>query len=447
MKHLSERAAKGERSALQAVADLTLPRVYPLVYTMLDTDADVTAVCDATYRSLWTALAADSTLSEEQIVTLAVTTAAEQCRRLIQKKDSKAFRMPADRRFELKSVPVFSPAADQPLAVEAVHALPPIHRLVVAGQLAGGLSAADVAAVLKLDARTMALAVEAQPFNVEAILAQTDGKLSTYDALVAAWDALTVPPSAAVLDAVAASIHAVAGPKEKERRRKTWTTFGIIMGVCLIIGGLCAFVIWDMTRPDAVDSTSGDGTATTTTAPSDNNMGVTFSSDYTATHRAEITIADHGTITLELDANAAPRTVANFEHLANSGFYDGLTFHRIINGFMMQGGDPEGNGTGGSDANVIGEFTENGYINSLSHTRGAISMARADDYDSGSSQFFIVHEDNQPSLDGKYAAFGYVVDGMDIVDTICTTAVPTDSNGSIAAADQPIITTVTVTEL
>ena len=149
-------------------------------------------------------------------------------------------------------------------------------------------------------------------------------------------------------------------------------------------------------------------------------------------------------IKLELDHAAAPITAANFVSLAESGFYDGLTFHRIIEGFVMQGGDPEGNGTGGSDENIVGEFTANGYDNTLSHTRGAISMARSNDYDSASSQFFIVHEDSSASLDGQYAVFGYVTEGMDVVDAVCEAAEPTDGNGTILAEEQPVITSVTI---
>ncbi len=159
--------------------------------------------------------------------------------------------------------------------------------------------------------------------------------------------------------------------------------------------------------------------------------------------KVEITVEDYGTITVELDAEAAPETCANFIKLAESGFYNGLTFHRIISGFMIQGGDPNGNGTGGSSETVKGEFAANGVNNTLSHTRGAISMARSNDYNIASSQFFIVHEDST-FLDGSYACFGYVTDGMDVVDAICGDAVPTDSNGTIPANEQPVITSVKV---
>lgn len=160
-------------------------------------------------------------------------------------------------------------------------------------------------------------------------------------------------------------------------------------------------------------------------------------------HHVAITVRDYGTITVELDADAAPITVQNFLDLAGSGFYDGLTFHRIIEGFMIQGGDPEGTGMGGSDKTIKGEFSANGVENPLSHTRGAISMARSSAMDSASSQFFIVQKDST-FLDGQYACFGYVTDGMDVVDAIADDAQPTDGNGTIPADQQPVIESVKV---
>ncbi len=132
-----------------------------------------------------------------------------------------------------------------------------------------------------------------------------------------------------------------------------------------------------------------------------------------------IEMADGGVIKLELDETAAPETTANFKKLVSEGFYDGLTFHRIIPGFMIQGGDPSGNGTGGSKQTIKGEFQSNGFKNPIKHTRGVISMARALDPNSASSQFFIMHAD-APHLDGMYAAFGHVTEGMDVVDKIAS---------------------------
>ena len=160
---------------------------------------------------------------------------------------------------------------------------------------------------------------------------------------------------------------------------------------------------------------------------------------------ADIQVEHYGTIIVKLDQRAAPITAANFVALARDGFYDGLTFHRIISGFMMQGGDPTGTGTGGSKHQIYGEFAENGYDNPISHTRGVISMARAEDYDSADSQFFIVHQD-YPSLDGKYAAFGEVVRGMNIVDMIIEDAHPVNNDGMIRTSEQPVITSITIRE-
>ena len=143
-----------------------------------------------------------------------------------------------------------------------------------------------------------------------------------------------------------------------------------------------------------------------------------------------ITMDNGDVIKAELYPEIAPNTVNNFISLVKKGFYDGLIFHRVINGFMIQGGDPNGNGTGGSENTIKGEFSANGVENNLSHTRGAISMARNSvSMDSASSQFFIVQSDST-YLDGQYACFGYVTSGMEIVDQICKDAQPTDGNGT-----------------
>ena len=138
---------------------------------------------------------------------------------------------------------------------------------------------------------------------------------------------------------------------------------------------------------------------------------------------ALIKVKDYGNIVVELYPDVAPITVDNFKTLVSEGFYDGLIFHRVVEGFMIQGGDPEGTGYGGSDKMIKGEFLANGYNNTLSHDRGVISMARSQAYNSASSQFFIVHTSNyKSSLDGLYAAFGCVVEGIEVVDAIATSS-------------------------
>lgn len=203
--------------------------------------------------------------------------------------------------------------------------------------------------------------------------------------------------------------------KNQKKAKKPLWPWLTAAGVCVAV--LAGVLIWALT--------SGGGSAES------------------GKHHVAITVRDYGTITVELDADAAPITVQNFLDLADSGFYDGLTFHRIMEGFMIQGGDPEGTGMGGSDKTIKGEFSANGVENPLSHTRGAISMARSSAMDSASSQFFIVQKDST-FLDGQYACFGYVTDGMDVVDAIAADAQPTDGNGTIPADQQPVIESVKV---
>lgn len=191
-------------------------------------------------------------------------------------------------------------------------------------------------------------------------------------------------------------------------------------------------------------SDSSASTSAATSASASGSCVTSASGTYASgTHHATIEVEGYGTIKLELDADVAPVTVANFAKLAGDGFYNGLTFHRIISGFMVQGGDPNGNGTGGSFEKIVGEFSENGHPNSISHVRGTISMARSQAYNSASSQFFIMQADT-PSLDGQYAAFGHVTEGMDVVDAMCEAAHPTDNNGTIAVADQPRISSISM---
>ena len=152
-------------------------------------------------------------------------------------------------------------------------------------------------------------------------------------------------------------------------------------------------------------------------------------------------IKDHGVIIVELDAKAAPKTVENFVKLVREDFYDGLTFHRVIENFMIQGGDPNANGSGGSSNKIVGEFLNNGYNNPIKHERGVISMARSNSYDSASSQFFICNANSASvsNLDYQYAAFGHVVEGMDVVDSITEVTSKYATNGVIKDKDDQAV--------
>lgn len=199
----------------------------------------------------------------------------------------------------------------------------------------------------------------------------------------------------------------------------------------------------ESTADEAAESTADEAAETEETTADEAAETEEAAGNTGGTHHAEIVIKEYGTITLELDGDAAPITVENFIGLAKDGFYDGLTFHRIIDGFMIQGGDPNGNGTGGSDKTIKGEFSENGVDNPISHVAGVISMARSQDPDSASSQFFITVADSV-FLDGQYAAFGHVTEGMDVAEQIAKDAEPTDGNGTIPPEAQPVIETVRI---
>lgn len=243
--------------------------------------------------------------------------------------------------------------------------------------------------------------------------------------------------------AIRATIRETSAVTEKgcafmKRKRWGWL-WGALVALLIVSMGIAGRWVAEnvVGSPDQANGTAAPVDATA--APDDAvATPADMSTEPVATAWVEITVAGYGTITAELYGHVAPITVTNFLKLAGEGFYDGLTFHRIISGFMIQGGDPKGNGTGGSEETIKGEFSANGVPNSVAHTRGVLSMARAMPYDSASSQFFIMHAD-APHLNGQYAAFGRVVSGMEVVDAICADTPVLDSNGTVAAADQPVI--------
>lgn len=242
--------------------------------------------------------------------------------------------------------------------------------------------------------------------------------------------------------------------------KKSYIIIGVVVIVMLAAIGIYAVINSNSQSKKQLEenSTNIEGTTNTENSTKENNTEnkdeyiqnnqISNESEEnnmysTGKHHAEIVVKNYGTIVLELDADVAPITVENFANLVNEGFYNGLTFHRIISGFMIQGGDPLGNGTGGSSKTIKGEFASNGVKNSISHVRGTISMARSSMPNSASSQFFIVHQDST-FLDGQYAAFGTVTSGMEVVDKICADTAVEDDNGTVAKNNQPVIEKITI---
>ena len=242
--------------------------------------------------------------------------------------------------------------------------------------------------------------------------------------------------------------------------KKSYIIIGVVVIVMLVAIGIYAVINSNSQSKKQLEenSTNIEGTTNTENSTKENNTEnkdeyiqnnqISNESEEnnmysTGKHHAEIVVKNYGTIVLELDADVAPITVENFANLVNEGFYNGLTFHRIISGFMIQGGDPLGNGTGGSSKTIKGEFASNGVKKSISHVRGTISMARSSMPNSASSQFFIVHQDST-FLDGQYAAFGTVTSGMEVVDKICADTAVEDDNGTVAKNNQPVIEKITI---
>ena len=242
--------------------------------------------------------------------------------------------------------------------------------------------------------------------------------------------------------------------------KKSYIIIGVVVIVMLVAIGIYAVINSNSQSKKQLEenSTNIEGTTNTENSTKENNTEnkdeyiqnnqISNESEEnnmysTGKHHAEIVVKNYGTIALELDSDVAPITVENFANLVNEGFYNGLTFHRIISGFMIQGENPLGNGTGGSSKTIKGEFASNGVKNSISHVRGTISMARSSMPNSASSQFFIVHQDST-FLDGQYAAFGTVTSGMEVVDKICADTAVEDDNGTVAKNNQPVIEKITI---
>ena len=334
-------------------------------------------------------------------------------------------------------------AEQKNLFVNALKSINANQRIVVLLNLLCDYNTKKIADILKISEDKVQNSLEYGRENIKKQLRTSDSKFTKRDIIFLMTASVNIVKEAAAQAKIPDSVDSfldeivlsLAKPQRSDKK-KAWIVISAV--AVFLVAVIVVFVITS-------NKSNGSAGATNDSASASNVSATIGESQAKGTHHAEINIKDYGVIKVELNGDVAPITVANFINLANSHFYDGLTFHRIIDGFMMQGGDPLGNGTGGSENTIKGEFSQNGVENNLSHTRGAISMARSTDMDSASSQFFIVQSDST-YLDGQYACFGYVTDGMDIVDEICKNAVTTDSNGSVSAENQPVINSITITD-
>ena len=453
MAEIIDNARKGIPEAMRTLYDQNKERIMFLCRALL---LDENAACNAVshvFKAMWELVVSGQVISEQDFRDTVTRKAVNYCKAQIARKNSKAFRVPASRNFINTPYEAGNISLSGQLWETVLKNLPHLHRFIYVLHGVCGYDDMHIAKLFNTSAETIRLALRAEESNISRILSLAHGQEAEsltaeafHQALLEQQKTVSIPRTVTVT--VQIGIDNICQPfldrRKKQRTRRSILAVCLLAAVCLIVG--ISVAIGSGTAqadPLASPSESAQVSETPTAAGSTGTDGDSAAEAETATYYADIEIQNYGTITVALDGEAAPETVANFVSLAESGFYDGLTFHRIIEGFMMQGGDPNGDGTGGSGTTIAGEFSDNGYENNLSHTRGAVSMARSSDYDSARSQFFIVQEDST-YLDGQYALVGYVTEGMDVVDAICESAQPTDDNGTIPAEEQPVITSITI---
>lgn len=436
MQELTELAGKGKREAFIKLYEKNRKETKLVCFGLLMDEEAANYAAAAAFKSTWNLLLDGSISTEEEFRQKLLGNAAVYCRKKVLKKGQKALPLPLNKNFAVTANQ--SAAVTDGNVLEIILApFPLAGRFVFVLHQIAGFQPKEIAAFTGLNSKTVGLALDAEQQNIERIIGNISQKSGDYsrgtsefldETILSEMQEARLPKEQEIQ--ILESIDAYIAPLVKAKSRKYMVYGGIVIAAAAVI----ALCIWAAATGGKKDGSIGEQTETADSSVAE---------DRKASCYAEISIQDYGTITVALDKDAAPQTVENFVSLAESGFYDGLTFHRIMEGFMMQGGDPNGDGSGGSDETIPGEFAENGFDNPLSHTRGAISMARSNDNDSASSQFFIVHQDST-FLDGQYAVFGYVTEGMDVVDAVCTEAEPTDGNGTIPSDEQPVITSIKI---
>lgn len=423
MAKVVKKAVHGDRSAMTELYGANKQKVFCVAQKLLLEDEQAANAAQWVWENIWSRASKADIKTEEEFTQLAVKMTADFCKKYIEEK-----------------------------GLELSGQQGEMQRFMLVLHKVGGMSKMQLAIYFKNEHHT-----------IQNILDSGEAANEEFAECLSEAEKLAVVPESVEKAALAAidGIAVIAEAKDKKKdniQALLLLVIGVLVLACIFFGDEIKTAIWgeevlktESTTEDSISgaltsSTEAEAESETKPAPTveeiAEEIGISLL-DENLTYYADIEIQDYGTVVIELNQEEAPITAANFVDLAENGFYNGLTFHRIMKGYMMQGGDPYGNGTGGSGRPIVGEFLDNGYDNNLSHTRGAVSMARSNEYDSASSQFFIVQED-YPFWNGYYAVFGYVVEGMDFVDAICNAAEPKDANGTISGEMQPVMTSVTI---
>ena len=456
MTPLIKKAHKGNRDAMTTLYQLNKQQVCYICNLLLCDPKAADNACVQVFKNSWDYLLNGKIETEREFSDFVIKKAVNHCKNKVAKSNNKAFKIPVNKNFGATQYSADSIVTDGDACDQILASLPPLHRFIFVLYSYANWSEEEIAELLHTKPDVVKAALDAEQINLDRLTSAINQKtgektglsVDEFHALLA--DAMVASQIPHAVDTIVImAIDAIADPIA-EKAKKKMMKIGLTSIVSIILVVALIFGIVAIVKNSGSEDPLDDDTEESGSTDEDTDTITWLTEVESPTHYAIIDIADYGQITVALDGNSAPETVENFVTLAEEGFYDGLTFHRIIEGFMMQGGDPDADGTGGNtdedgnEINITGEFYYNGYDNYLSHVRGAISMARANDYDSASSQFFIVHEDATSSLDMLYAAFGYVIEGMDVVDAVCEAAEPTDDNGTISAEDQPVITSITI---
>lgn len=428
MDDIITKAFSGNKNALIYLYNANKDEIYSIAFCLLQDKQKAEKIVLDIFSTIWNSENIRMNQTEEDFSLTCRIEALKECKKAILKTEPKAFQAPKNQNFVISGE---QKATDWKSAISEFSTL---QKFIFISRVLGKLTPETISKIVLVDLSSIKLAINTEKINLEKIWSQKETENSIVrDAKQMRFHSDDVFP-------ILSAIDKYAEPFEKMAWIKKIRIATTVLIVCLFIALIFTLVIIIKERP-----TEPTNSNTSTSSIASNEVAIdNWVTSVTATDYAVIDLRDYGKISIALDSKTAPISVENFKNLANKGYYDGLTFHRIIEGFMMQGGSS--NGTSSDDNNepsIKGEFAENGVANNLSHVRGAISMARGNDNNSGSTQFFIVHKDST-FLDKKYAAFGYVVDGIEIVDKICTEAEPTDDNGTIPAKNQPIITSVKI---
>lgn len=451
MSSLITQCQKGNKKAFAEIYNQNKAEAMAICYALLADGVEAEKAVVYAFKNAFQLTMFGKIFDEKEFTTYVTEKCISYCKEKVSKTDPKAFRLPVNYNFLSVAFEKKDINKGETNVETVLKSLPYIYRFAFLLHEKKIYSDSRIAEMLYLGNDKLKMMLSAADGIIEKLLIAAGEKdkvitLKDYIDGVLKTDAIAYL-SLASEEEIFASIDEICAVVNKATKNRIITVVGVMVAILAIAGGVLALVLQGVNNTkftsSTVSNTSNTANSSVVANPSSQAASSKATLDPEKTYYADIDIKDYGTVTVKLDQKTAPVTASNFVELAQSGFYDGLTFHRIIEGFMMQGGDPTGTGFSGSDTNIIGEFAVNGYENNLSHTAGAIAMARSSDYNSASSQFFIVHKESK-FLDGQYAVFGYVTEGMEYVNAVCENAIVEDDNGTVLAANQPIMNSVKI---